>query len=253
METKLKGQLPIHIIHMEQNVERLATFKLVNAHLSDRCSLFSAIDGKKIPRRELVLSNIISENNIYGPAALGIMLSHLHLWKLAEESGENITIMEDDIITHPQFFEIQQGVLRKLSDFDMIIWGCNYDWPIKVQPIEGFPPATFFSIRNYWKDDEPNVHFSFDYPKFIEAPIKSSAMRVKSCAGTCCYTISPEGGKKLLNLCLPIGNISSFNIGADKARNWLNTGIDVEINRHFDQLKAYLACPLIAFTLNRKN
>jgi len=70
-----------------------------------------------------------------------------------------------------------------------------------------------------------------------------------SAAGIGCYSLSPQGAAKLLALCLPIGNIQA-KFGIEDQLGWNNTGIDVEMARHYTKLRAFIAFPPIAVTPN---
>ena len=61
------NNLPVYVINLARQPERLEKFKQINDFISEKINVFPAVDGKLVPRRSIVLKGIIGENNIYTP------------------------------------------------------------------------------------------------------------------------------------------------------------------------------------------
>jgi hypothetical protein len=117
----------VHLINLDRHADRLREFASVNAHLPEVIR-FPAIDGRSLDLSALVRGGIIKPGvlDTYTAARLGGALSHLALWDKAIETGEALTVCEDDAILHPDFTARAGRLLRQLPpDWDLILWGWN--------------------------------------------------------------------------------------------------------------------------------
>lgn len=240
--------LPVYVINLARQPERLEKFKQINDFIAEKINVFPAVDGKLVPRRSIVLKGIIGENNIYTPHAIGVLLSHLNLWKIAVNSDHGITIMEDDAIIHKSFFEKSQALIEsKLDDFDMIAWGYNFDWPCMLAPPNGLttPQMIFPGIG-----DPGNCEGFIDRELYRNTQLDTKLLQAKMFAGTCAYTISPKGAQKLIDELLPLDMYFYDFIGNNNLYSWRDTGVDIGMNKLRHSIKSYICFPMLVYSPN---
>lgn len=101
----------------------------------------------------------------------------------------------------------------------------------------------------------PN-HQLIDIPTYQQNKINPQIARSFSFSGLGCYSLSYQGAQKLLEKCLPIGDIPSASY-QDKlyGSNFYvlkptsdrpNRSLDIEINRHLETINAYISLPLLS-------
>ena len=177
---------------------------------------------------------------MYFPGALGAALSHSTLWKACAVGTEIFHIVEDDIVLRSDFGEIAKQQLSGLSDWDIVLWSHNLDWPVVVGPILGGENAV---IQYAAKDVVTKLE------AFQATTTQAALLPLVSAAGIGCYSLSPHGAAKLLATCLPIGSTQA-RFAVEGHLGWNNTGIDVEMARHYSKLRAYISFPPLAVTPN---
>lgn len=249
--------LPIYLINLPRQKERLETFKASNAFLKEHINVFPAYDGNRLARRQLVMDGLITEENRYKPRALGILKSHSELWKIAAESEYGITIMEDDVIIHPDFLKESQILINNEKQYDIIAWGYNLDWPIRLQTAKGLPSSLIsflVQVGNNTQFVAVNQIGSYgdkiNKETYLSQSITPNFISTKMFAGLPCYSITPKAAKTLLAQ-FPI---SCYNIpyyGALSAVN-LESGIDITLEHLYKDLNVVLASPFLAYSENEK-
>ncbi|WP_166316527.1 glycosyltransferase family 25 protein [Acetobacter estunensis] len=235
-----------HVISLARHGRRRDAFFRNNPHLSD-VNVFSAVDGWALSRPELVAQGIIAPENTYVEPALGVLMSHVTLWREAVTRNVPLTIMEDDVIVREDFDVRTCALMAEHDECDAVFWGANTDWPLSVRLGGGLPDATLLF-------DETTGG-----KRALSAQSESSPtlMRVLGLAGICCYTVSPQGAQRLLDRALPVGNIPAharhFEAGIGVRShpiNWQNTGLDVEISRQAEALDMWVCLPFLATSPN---
>ncbi len=226
------------VITLDRTPERFKQFCAWNRNYQIR--RFRAADGKTLSRAQCIQDKLITKDNEYIPGALGTALSHVTLWRHCAAGAEVFHIVEDDIVLRSDFWETAKTKLAAFSDWDIVLWSHNLDWPVVVGPILGGENA----IIQYGAKDTVTKLEAF------QATTTSSALLpLVSAAGIGCYSLTPRGAVKLLTTCLPIGNTRA-RFAAEDQLGWNNTGIDVEMARHYRQLQAFIAFPPLAVTPN---
>lgn len=227
-----------HVISLERTPERLSQFCANNTSL--HVEHFPAIDGFAHPPEFFLNSGIVREGNSYSSGALGAAMSHVELWKRCVARQEVLNICEDDVVLRPDAAAIMERLLLGIRDWDFVLWGYNPDWPVKqhvpelgavvIQPCSERPSgegATGVSS---------NVCL---YP-------------LVSAAGLPCYSISPAGAAKFLHALLPIGSVPACYVTKPHVA-WHNSGIDVELTRHYVQHRCFVAFPPVALPPNNQD
>ena len=133
----------IRFINLDRTPNRCREFLAVNKHLS-HVSRFAAIDGNDLDPDALVRDGIISVGipQIYTRGNLGLALSHFALWREAIESGNTVTICEDDAIFNRDFLHAADKVISRLpTDWDLVLWGWNFDASLMMDLLPGVSPC----------------------------------------------------------------------------------------------------------------
>jgi glycosyl transferase family 25 len=234
--------VPVYVINLDRDHERLALFKETNPHLTDY-ERFSAVDGRAMDRGALRQEGIIAANLTYNNGQLGCALSHLALWRIAIAENRVITVVEDDAILAPDFTRAQDAFVRRLpAEWAIALLGWNFDRSVWAEIPEGVAK----SVLNFDQDALRENIATFRRSAVDHAPI-----RLRHAFGSLAYTVSPAGAKALLEMCLPLARqfirFDGFGIGIP------NNGIDCMMNTAYPMLKAYVCMPPLAVSENRQD
>jgi GR25 family glycosyltransferase involved in LPS biosynthesis len=227
------------VITLERTPERFQQF--CKWHPAQKIRRFWAVDGTKISRVQFIRDGLITKANEYLPGALGAAMSHVILWRSCAGGNEIFHIVEDDIVLRGDFWRAAKSLLGTLpDDWDIVLWSHNLDWPVVVGPVLGGENM----IIQYGAKDTVTKLEAF---KAMTTP--GMLMPLLSAAGIGCYSLSPQGAAKFLSMCLPIADTQA-RFAVENHLGWNNTGIDVEMTRHYDKLRAFIAVPPLAVTPN---
>lgn len=234
--------MEINIINMDRSVDRLAEFVAVNKHL-DQISRFSAVNGSTLDRKVLAETGVIQGDlPTFTNGAIGSAMSHMLLWKEAVKREAPVTIAEDDAIFNADFNVKSKQILDSINpDWDMIMWGWNFDSVLMFDLLPGISPcvATF--------DEQGLRDHAAEYQKL---DIKPQAFRLYRAFGILAYSVSAAGAKKLLDFCLPLRDLSVYVPGLN--RNVVSFTIDCMMNGVYPKINAYVCVPPLAMSKNDK-
>jgi GR25 family glycosyltransferase involved in LPS biosynthesis len=228
---------PLYVISLERTPERWAAFETANAG-GPAYTRFNAVDGRKVARAELIASGVMTPDLGYTPGAIGCALSHIAFWRACAAADGPVTVCEDDAILHPDFDACAAAAAGLQPDFDLILWGWNFNSVLAGELFDGAPFAMGF--------DEARMRQSI--PAFRAQRPAPTLLRLHRAFGTLCYTLSPKGAAKLLALCLPLAPCRVFFPLLGRESD--NTGIDIPMNAAYPQIAAYAAFAPLALTLN---
>jgi hypothetical protein len=125
------------------------------------------------------------------------------------------------------------------DDTDLVYWGWNFDAQAAFEPIPGMSPCATWFGRN------PTAQ---EIPPFQESATAPTAYRLLRAFGTLCYTITPNGARRLRQLCIPLRG-ETYEFPEIRFRI-ANAGIDVGICRAMPQIRAFCSFPPLAMSLN---
>lgn len=248
--------LPIYLINLPRQTERLETFKINNAFLKEHINVFPAYEGIRLARRQLIMDGLITEKNNYKARALGILKSHYELWKIAADSEHGITIMEDDVIIHPDFIKESTKVTNSDHQHDIIAWGYNIDWPIRLQNAKGLPSSLISYLVQVGKTEFAAINQigsygdKIDKKVYLSQSITPDLIACKMFAGLPCYSITPKGAKALLEQ-FPIDCYNIRFYGTLSAINY-EYGIDITLEYLTRDMNVVLSSPFLAYSENIK-
>lgn len=230
--------LPIRVISLPGSIERRASFAAHNAHLA--YEFFDAVDGREYVPQMAQLPQLFSPGLDYTPGAVGCALSHLTLWQDAAESGQALTILEDDAILRHDFAARSAQVVAGLPpDWDIVVWGWNFDSILSLHIMPGVSPAVVLFNQTQMRASVRN------FQALAGAP---AVHRLSECFGTCAYTISPIGARRFMANCFPLAPFHHYVHGLKS--DLPNNGIDIAMIRLYSHTHAYCALPPLAVTKN---
>ncbi len=229
----------IKVVNLERSPERLARF--IALHPGVPAERFPAVDGGTLDRDACVRDGIITDDNHYRTGAIGCAMSHINLWRECAAGTIPFHVVEDDIILRHDFQAMASAALATLADWDIVLWTHNLDWPLQIRPSPGFGVV----VVQY--DYEALQHEAF-----VSATAPTTLMPLVAAAGTGCYSVSPRGAARILNDCLPIGTAMPRYLEKLEG-GWTNTGIDVELSRHYADWQAFVALPQLAAANHDQN
>jgi len=228
---------PLYVISLARTPDRWRAFEAAN-HGGPAYTRFDAVDGLTIDRAELITSGMMTDGLSYTPGAIGCALSHLAFWRACAAADGPVTVCEDDAILHPDFQSCAAAACDLQPDFDLVLWGWNFNSVLAGELFDGAPFAMGFAEDRMRQATEA----------FRSQPPRPTLLRLHRAFGTLCYTLSPKGASKLLALCLPLSPRRVFFPLLNRESD--NTGIDIPMNAAYPQIAAYAAFPPLALTLN---
>jgi GR25 family glycosyltransferase involved in LPS biosynthesis len=234
--------MDVFYINLARRPDRKERFLRLNRGVA-RFHRVKAIDGRTVNRRQLMKQGVVREPlEHYTPGALGCALSHKKLWDRCASGTLPLTVAEDDAVFNRCFSEKAAVVVARLSpDWDIILWGWNFDSVLHVGLVKGIPTSIMHfdaaSVGERWAD--------FQAQHFEVLP-----MRLINAFGNVCYSITPQGAQKLCTSCFPLRNELFWVEGL--RHNICNFGIDSIMNKYYRNLRAYVCFPPLVWTENDK-
>ncbi|MBO6085913.1 MAG: glycosyltransferase family 25 protein, partial [Acetobacter sp.] len=184
------------LINLDRSEDRLEEFYRVNRHI-EGIERFSAIDGRGL-RQTLKEKGLLQEGFgvDYTDGGLGCAMSHKAQWERAVASGEALTVIEDDAVFCKNFEEEHQRLLKTLPEtWDIVLWGYCADSTLFYDLLPGFSSCTAHF-------NQESLRKNIDL--YSGRVVSGNLFKLLGAWGIPCYTISPRGAGKLLNLCFPI-------------------------------------------------
>ena len=227
--------MSIRVINLDRSVERLREFQAANAHLRS-VERFAAVDGAAQSAGDQAATGVIAGNLKYSVGAIGAALSHLRLWEMCSEGNAPLTVCEDDAVLHREFEATSARLIAKLpAGWDIALWTWSFQSAVHFELLHGggscLAQCDFQEMRQ-------NV------AKFQDTPHAFDLYRLRRAFGAICYTVSPEGARKLRQAALPLRPMTVWvPLSAEPVPN---IGIDVVMCGQYDKLAAYVCVPPLA-------
>ena len=232
----------VNVINLDRSADRLAEFMAVNGHLA--ISRFPAVDGEQLDISSLIDRGIFTQPVLeyYSLGAVGCAMSHVALWDLAIESGQNVTLAEDDAIFNPAFEGCANELIKTLpANWDFILWGWNFDDPVCFEMLPGVSHCLARFEVNRMRS---NIR------SFQEQCVSSRPFKLLWACGIPSYTISPKGACSLKNNLLPLRPLRIPHPDADNPSQFATMGIDMALNSIYRHLNAFVCFPPLVITKN---
>ena len=231
----------IDVISLDRTPERLALFRSNNPNLP--IERFTAVDGQLLDRWDCVDQGLITAGNPYTLGQLGAAVSHIRLWQRCAAGTRALHIAEDDAILRRDFCIRAEALLNSIGQWDIVLWGWNFDWPIEIAMAPGLGSTVVTC-------DEPGLRK--EWRSFAASETNPALLRVLRHVGSCAYSISPAGARRFLKACLPIGGKATTYPGKIDVP-WHNRTLDVEMARHYPSMSSFISVAPLAITLNDKS
>lgn len=228
----------VHVINLDRDVERLATFSRLNDFI--HIMRPRAEEGKLLDRDQLARSGMIERDLSYTNPALGNAHSHISLWIKASQENICVTVAEDDAIFSRNFdFGFRETMKVLPADWDIILWGYNFDAFLWVEILEGV------RCKMQFEQNDLRARIS----EFRSRPSLQVPLRLRHSFGVMAYTISPSGARNIMKICLPLSNrlidFPGFGVVVE------NRTIDAAMNAAYPKIKAFACVPPLAMSENR--
>lgn len=230
------------VISLKRTPERLRQFELVNSHVGVSIQALEAVDGLQLDRDVLEQDGLISAGLPWGPGAIGAALSHRLCWLRAIETDRLVVVFEDDVYLRRDFVVSVLTLVESLpADWDVILFGYNTDSILDVEVVPGWNARGEFS---------PRYPVPADRERFAASSGRVAPLRLHNAFGTCCYAISAQGARKLVDGCFPL-SVTPILVPALQSYLLPQTG-DALMNGFYRRLGAYVCLPPIAMPINDK-
>jgi glycosyl transferase, family 25 len=240
VDRRRSAPVNVHLINLDRRADRLRQFTAVNAHLREFVR-FPAVDGRGLDAPALIGGGIIKPGilDTYTAARLGAALSHLALWDKAIETGEVLTVCEDDAILHPDFTAQSARLPRQLpGDWDIILWGWNFNAALDFELLPGVSPCLVLFEQESLRTTAQ---------RFQQLPIAPQPFRVRQALGIPCYSVSPKGARRLREFCFPL---RPMRLRLPGRRLLRNVGLDCMMAALYPDIMAFVSFPPVAITRN---
>jgi GR25 family glycosyltransferase involved in LPS biosynthesis len=236
-------RVQVYYINLEKRKDRNGNFMRVNAALADFHRV-DAVEGAHLQVDDLLREGLIQEPlRAYTAGALGNALSHKKMWERCASGAAPMTVAEDDAVFNRHFAEKAPAVLARLPpDWDIVLWGWNFDSILHVEVIEGLKQ----SVMHFDASKLRARTLDFQEKKYDVLPL-----RLIGAFGTVCYSVSPKGAQRLSDLCFPLRN-EVVRVPGLK-RNIINFTIDTMMNKYYPVLQSYASFPPLVWTENDKS
>lgn len=229
--------MTVYVINMDRDRARMEAFEFHNGAIVD-ISRFPAFDGRSLDRRQLEREGFMSGGLGYTDGAVGCAYSHVALWRRAIETGETVTIAEDDAVFSPSFPSESQRLMAT-KEWDVIMWGVNFDAFVWTEIPEGVARA---KLQFDQGDLRRNIQV------FRKSTQNAALIPLKHSFGIMAYTLTPLAARRMLEICLPLRSEYISFLGYDVVIP--NAGIDSVMNKAYPSLRCYLAMPPLVVSEN---
>ena len=232
--------MKIKVISLKSTPNRRQAFISQNNFID--YEFFDGVEGHQLSEQMINDHNIFAKpTKLASLGAYGCALSHLKLWDYAINNNLAITVAEDDAIFRKDFKQESERIISNLpSDWDLILWGWNFDSILSIGDIKNISPVVMLFNQTQMRgkiEEFQNLH------------PKSTIFRLDKCFGIPAYSISPAGAKKFKSSCFPMKDFElHFPV---LNRHIPNTGIDIAMNRIYADTNSFVAFPPLVITENQ--
>lgn len=228
----------IKVISLKRSSARKKIFIENNPNIN--FTFFDAVDGAKLSQQFLNNSGLFVGPLHYTKGAYGCALSHLAIWEESINTKKIITVLEDDAILRHDFDQQHQKMIDSLkNDWDIILWGWNFDHILSVNIMSNISPVIMLFNQQQLQNS---------ISEFQKSTIENRLMPLDKCFGIPAYSISPNGAKKFKDECFPLFPFEiEFPLMNHKM---VNNGIDIAMNHLYLTSKSYACFPPLAVTKN---
>jgi GR25 family glycosyltransferase involved in LPS biosynthesis len=230
-------------ISLDPPGERCLQFLANNSHLT--VEVVQGIRGKDLSgldRKERgLVTPEAARSGLVNDGSVGCAASHQMLWQRVVNSGRSTLILEDDVITHPRLLDFIAVNRATLEATDIVQFGINTDSVLDAEAPNGLREVRLFRQRY----PEPSLIQQFLGRTSID---DVRLHRLFKCFGMCCYFVTPQGARQLLQMALPL-TLETTDVPL-VARAMPGTSADRRLNGFYGKLAAFVTIPFLAWTPN---
>jgi GR25 family glycosyltransferase involved in LPS biosynthesis len=223
------------VVTLDRQPEKFESFVKRNAGCGIAFERFSASDGSQMGDQDVMATRLVAPGTQFTKGAVGCAASHGRIWKWAAEENAFALVFEDDAAIRYDISTQLAALLPTLGSWDFLTLGYNTDSILDLELAPGTKSIMCFNPQ--YPNDQ-------DYAAFQSSTAQVAAFRVNGYFGGGGYVISPEGARRLLELCFPMDNRAVYISGL--GREVQTTGLDGMMNSIYPYVNVY-ACfaPLV--------
>ncbi|MEM1367579.1 MAG: glycosyltransferase family 25 protein [Cyanobacteria bacterium P01_H01_bin.15] len=235
--------LPICLLNLKRRRDRRERFEQQNQQPDLEFTIVEAIDGATLDLAQLKQAGLLIGKRCedFPPGQVGCSFSHRELWQLCIRDNRPMIICEDDAVLRNDFARAFRALFQQLpANWDFLLLGYNFDSILDVEIVPGV------SFRGGFSEIQTTP---IQKDLFIQENKPVSLFNLNNAFGACTYAISPEGAKKILQLCFPL-TPTIISVPALNRNVGPSLQIDIHLNAHYRNLKAFCCIPPLAITPN---
>ena len=236
----------LSVINLLRRADRKAQFMAWNARAGLELAFVEAVDGREVNRQSLVRAGLlVGDPDAQTAGSLGNLLSKRRLWNDAADASSPVLFCEDDACLRGDFVEQVRRVLAEIDvGWDIIYFGYNTDAITCVQSRDGLSALLYFDGS---AKQLPDYFERFSRMRALP----STLIRCHQVWGTLCCAVSPEGGRRLLEVCRPLGGEGDIEL-IGQNRRIRPYGMDGLINLALQrrEVRAFCVFPPLAVSTN---
>jgi GR25 family glycosyltransferase involved in LPS biosynthesis len=246
-----KTKIPVLVINLDRYPDRMTRFLAYNAIDGIEIVRTAAVDGEKLDRADLVARNLIAPDLIYSTNSVACSLSHVRCWQRIIESGRPAVVCEDDVALRRDFARVHEKFAPDFAEADAIFWSYNFDMHVAYR-VPGMGICTNI-YDEAWFQDEARI------AEFQAGEVPTTLWRPERLWGVACYSLTPRGAARMLDLVMPLRNGSIDFLYATGLKqmstcNFPSLGIDSDLGLvHVRELNAWVAVPPLAIHVTHNN
>jgi GR25 family glycosyltransferase involved in LPS biosynthesis len=234
-----------YVISTKRFTERHKTFDEINSNIGNYTWRYG-LDAEDYPDSQSICSKFkedLSPNLPWTRSVILNALSHLTLIKECAEGNQIMTIMEDDAVLIDGFDLRASKLIHSLPDskFDLIQWGWNWDSFVFTKD----------NTEKINKIDWTERYLKLDPQGFKGIETISTLERLLHTFGTHCYSLTPQGAKKLLQF-IPIVEAKWVNNLDSLGISYHSETFDGVLNAYYSKLNAYISVAPLSYVKNDK-
>jgi GR25 family glycosyltransferase involved in LPS biosynthesis len=235
-----------YVITTQRFCDRHESFQDINKHISNFKWVYG-IDAKDYVDSQSIhdeFPHIVDSNLPWLKSIICNALSHYTLIKECAEGNKIMTIMEDDAVLVEDFDQKAINLINSLADseFDLIQWGWNWDSFVFIKDNMGVATKIDWSGR-YLKEDPL---------EFKKSNSESTLEPLLHTFGSHCYSLTPQGARKLLGFIPVIQDMFVDNVELTGIAYRVET-FDGVFNAFYPEMKAFISIAPLSFVTNDKS
>jgi GR25 family glycosyltransferase involved in LPS biosynthesis len=238
-------KLSKYVVTTKRFTDRQKEFEIMNAHISNFSWSYGP-DAREYHSIEVIRNELTEKVSPEIPWPASFVCNALSHYGLIEECAKGkdiITIMEDDAVLVQDFDRKAMSLIDSLpdKDFDLIQWGWNWDSYLFVLD----------QNNEIQKIDWTDKYLKVEPQNFRDTETQSALKPLILTFGIHCYSLTPRGAQKILDLYPVIQDIWVDSLELTGI-TYTSTTIDGVFNAFYPKMKAYISVEPLSYVTNDK-